>query len=262
MGSFSLKNGDFDEEKSIVNENNGKWGVEKKTHITVDDLKNNYFYKKFNNRTIMIIVTSVIFIVMVNIIMFWLFSNSQSVIEIPENKDFKEYVENSIAKEQSIYKLLSKRQCSDSNSPKIIHNTDNNVVSNKFIKNNNTDNSRDEVISFKNIRNANIDDNTDQNEISMGKKILEIDNNNNSLSKVYRLNMGIFLTHDLANDYIKKLKEKYQDLKSINHYIIPVQFKNKVVYKVLIGDFSSNDDAEGASDQLDKLEINSSVEEF
>lgn len=262
MGSFSLKNGDFDEEKNIVNENSGKWGFEKKTYVTADDLRNNYFYKKFNNRTIVIIVTSVIFIVMVNIIMFWLFSNSQSVIEIPENKDFKEYVENSIAKEQSIYKLLSKRKHSDNGSPKIIRNTDNNVVSKKLTKNNNTDNSRDEVINFTNIRNANIDD-AAQNKISIGRKILEIDNcNNNSLSKVYRLNIGIFLTHDLANDYIQKLKEKYQDLKSLNHYIVPVQFKNKVVYKVLIGDFASNDNAEKASDQLDKLEINSSVEEF
>ena len=261
MGSFSLKNDDFDEEKNVVNENGVKYGFEKKTYVTADDLKNNYFYKKFNNRTIVIIVTSVIFIVMVNIIMFWLFSNSQSVIEIPENKDFKEYVENSITKEQSIYKLLSKRKYSDSNSPKIIPNTDSNVVSKKFTKNNNTDNSRDKVIDFKNIRNANIDNNIDQNEISIGRKILEIDNNN-SLNKVYRLNIGIFLTHDLANDYIQRLKEKYQDLKSINHYIVPVQFKNKVVYKVLIGDFASNDNAEKASDQLDKLEINSSVEEF
>lgn len=261
MGSFSLKNGDFDEEKNIVNENSDKWGFEKKTYVTSDDLKNNYFYKKFNNRTIGIIVTSVIFIVMVNIIMFWLFSNSQSVIEIPENRDFKEYVENSIAKEQSIYKLLSKRKYSDSNSPKIIRNTDNNVVSKKFTKNNNAD-SQNEIINFANIRNANIDD-AAQNNISIGRKILEIDNcNNNSLSKVYRLNIGILLTHDLANDYIQKLKEKYQDLKSINHYIVPVQFKNKVVYKVLIGDFASNDNAEKVSDQLDKLEINSSVEEF
>ena len=41
-----------------------------------------------------------------------------------------------------------------------------------------------------------------------------------------------------------------------------MQFKNQVVYKVLIGDFASNDSAEKASEQLDNIEINSSVEEF
>ena len=81
MGSFSLKDNNlYAENKNGDRENLSIWKFEKRDNIINEDVKNNYLYKKFSNRSIMIIVIYFCVIVIINISMFWFFSNSQSVI--------------------------------------------------------------------------------------------------------------------------------------------------------------------------------------
>lgn len=251
MGSFSINEDNFKHDR------NDKPRVHSKQNI-------NIFGINFNKNTIYIISVGV-FIVIINVILFfYFFHKSDSIIEIPDNSDFKEYCENNISKDKNIYKLLSQKKVT-TQKPIVVEVEEDdkvivqpNVIQESLPK---PANSNDDKIDFNNIRSLNIN-NENFNNKSVGQRILDIDNTKNIGGKVYRLNVGVFFTHELAEEYIQKLKKNHQIFSNITYYVLPIQLKKKILYKALIGDFNDESDAESFSEKLESIEVNNTVEEF
>jgi len=255
MGSFSIK------EDNFKNENDNRYSSRNSQHWT----------QKLN-KPVVYIIASVAFIVIVNVVLFFCFFNkSESLIEIPDNFGVKEYYESSTMKDQNIYKLLSKNP-SETHEPVVIESTHNEEKIHEpylppQIKTpppvQEKQEQDEDRISFNNIRSLDVETKSGEvGDLRVSQKILDIDNNSANSSKVYRLNVGVFLTHNLAEEYVRKLKETHQILANASYYVLPSQFKNKILYKVLIGSFNSEADAEAVSEKLESMEINNTIEEY
>jgi len=251
MGSFSIKDDNF----KNGNDSRRAFGDSPK------------WMRQFN-KPVVYVILSVSIIVIVNIVLFCFFQKTESLIEIPDNIGVKEYKENSTLKDQNIYKLLLKNS-NNVHSPVVIDNSltqeknQEDYISSGDSSGTHYKNQDLDKINFNNIRSLDIDTKSgEDSNLSVSQKILDIDNNGNTSTKVYRLNVGVFLTHSLAEEYVQKLKKTHQILTNVNYYILPCQFKDRILYKVLIGSFNSDSDAETVSEKLESMEINNTVEEY
>lgn len=291
MGSFLLKDDNFkDNEEELYKE------------IDKDDINyniNGIFQNKTNTKLILI---SIFFIILLNVFLFWFFyyDSAGDIVEIPENKQYKQYIEDFDKRDSSIYDLVSKKRSAKRNfnvikqeeelpieDDKLYDNvslTDDEVnkelknFTNTVIKNREQINKMNDFnyIESKNIKDVDIDskpndinedskiqNNIDVNSVfSMVKDEKSISNEFVNKEKIFKINLGVFLSHEFAKEAYVKLVSKYASISKLPYYIVPKNIDGKVVYKILIGEFLKYDDASKISSDLDADGISNTIEEF
>lgn len=286
MGSFLLKDDNFkDDEEEIYKE------------IDKDDINynvNGIYQNKSNTK---LIVVSVFFIILLNVFLFWFFyyDATDGIIEIPENKQYKQYVEEFDKKDSSVYELVSKKQHKQKSFNIIKHEDevqidDDKIYENISLTDEEVDNelknltksvitkkSSSNFIESKNIKEVDIENNPD--DISEDKKIQNnIDVNSvfsmvkedssldkgvfSDKEKTFKVNIGVFLSYDLAKEAYTNFASKNNSISHLPYYIVPQNIDGKVVYKILIGEFIKYEDVSKLSSDLDAIGISNTIEEF
>lgn len=289
MGSFLLKDDNFkDNEEDLYKE------------INKDDINynvNGIYQSKTNTK---LIIISIFCIILLNVFLFWFFyyDSAGDIIEIPENKQYKQYIEDFDKKDSSIYDLVSKKNTgkkhfnvirmededlidddkvydnvslTDEELNAELKNFTKSVITNKKNKIN------DNYIEYKNIKDVDIEnkpndtaeDNKIQNNIDVNSVFSMVkdehsDNANEVVAKekFFKVNVGVFLSYDFAKEAYIKLASKNSYISKLPYYIVPKNIDGKVVYKVLVGEFFKYDDVLKLSANLDADGISNTIEEF
>lgn len=87
--------------------------------------------------------------------------------------------------------------------------------------------------------------------------------NRKIVGKTYRLNIGVFLSLELAKDAYRRLYTKHNEImKDVPYCIIPFNVNGGIVYKLFLGEFQDTKDVERYSNKLEYFGINSQIESF
>lgn len=291
MGSFLLKDDNFkDNEEEIYKE------------INKDDINYDVAGLYQNKTNTKLIVTSIVFIILLNIFLFWFFyyDSTEDIIEIPENKQYKQYVEDFDKKDSSIYDLVSKKQ----NNKKYFNvikqddevqidddklydnvaltedevNTELKNFTKSIVKKNHSFQQKNSnYIESKNIKDVDIEnnpndineDNKVQNNIDVNSVFSMVkdsasDNHDEFVAKekIFKINLGVFLSYDFAKEAYIRLASNNAAISKLPYYIVPKNIDGKVVYKILVGEFLKYDDVSKLSSKLDTDGISNTIEEF
>lgn len=292
MGGFLLKDDNFkDNEEEIYKEIN-------KEDINYDI--SGIYQNKTNTK---LIIISIFFIILLNIFLFWFFyyDSTEDIIEIPENKQYKQYVEDFDKKDSSIYDLVSKKQNNKKYFNVIKQDDEDQIDDDKLYdnvaltedevnaelknftksivkKNHSFHQKNSNYIESKNIKDIDIENNpNDANEdnkiknnidvnsvFSMIKEDSNSDNHNEFVAKekIFKINLGVFLSYDFAKEAYIRIASNNSEISKLPYYIVPKNIDGKVVYKILIGEFLKYDDVSKLSSKLDTDGISNTIEEF
>lgn len=290
MGSFLLKDDNFkDNEEELYKE------------IDKDDINynvNGIYQSRTNTK---LIVISIFCIILLNVFLFWFFyyDSAGDIIEIPENKQYKQYVEDFDKKDSSIYDLVSKRNTGKKHFNVIRQEDEDPIDDNKLYDNvsltdeelnaelknftksvitNKKNKTNDNYIEYKNIKDVDIEnkpndtseDNKIQNNIDVNSvfSMVKDEHSDNATEelvtreKIFKVNVGVFLSYDFAKEAYTKLASKNSYISKLPYYIVPKNIDGKVVYKILVGEFIKYDDVSKLSANLDADGISNTIEEF